>query len=82
MRRAHCTVLSVSHWLKAWELRTPLFEAQQDAAAAYTFLKRGSGEGAAEFFSLVSSDKTCGNSSKMSWGDSDWTLRSTFSLRG
>lgn len=41
MRRAHCTVLSVSHWPKAWELRAPLFQAQQDAAVSYAFLKRG-----------------------------------------
>ncbi|KAK4822458.1 hypothetical protein QYF61_015265 [Mycteria americana] len=33
--------------------------------ALYSFLRRGSGEGGADLFSLLSSDRTCGNSSKL-----------------
>ena len=36
--------------------------------ALYSFLRRGSGEGGAELFSLGSSDRTCGNSSKLHQG--------------
>ena len=34
-----------------------------DLMALYSFLRRGSGEGGAELFSLGSSDRTCGNGS-------------------
>ncbi|KAK4827849.1 hypothetical protein QYF61_021999 [Mycteria americana] len=39
-----------------------------DLVALYSFLRRGSGEGGAELFSLVSSDRTCGNGSKLHQG--------------
>jgi len=34
---------------------------RRDLIALHSFLRRGSGEGGAEVFSLVSSDRTCGN---------------------
>ncbi|KAK4814670.1 hypothetical protein QYF61_024806 [Mycteria americana] len=36
--------------------------------ALYSFLRRGSGEGGADLFSLVSSERTCGNGSKLHQG--------------
>ena len=36
-----------------------------DLIALYSFLRRGSGEGGADLFSLVSSDRTCGSGSKL-----------------
>ena len=39
-----------------------------DLIALYSFLRRGSGEGGAELFSLGSSDRTCGNGSKLCQG--------------
>jgi len=36
-----------------------------DLIALYCFLRRGSGEGGAELFSLVSGDRMCGNCSKL-----------------
>ena len=39
-----------------------------DLIALYSFLRRGSGEGGADLFSLRSSDRTCGNGSKAHQG--------------
>jgi len=36
--------------------------------ALHSFLRRGSGEGSDELFSLASSDRTCGNGSKLHQG--------------
>ena len=49
-----------------------------DLMALYSFLRRGSGEGGANFFSLVSSDRTCGNCSKLNQGRFRWDIRKHF----
>ena len=36
-----------------------------DLIALYNFLRRGNGEGVPHLFCLISSDRTCGNGSKM-----------------
>ena len=51
--------------------------------ALYSFLRQGCGEGGAELFSVVPSDKMHGNGSKLcARGGLDWTLRNTSLLRG
>ncbi|KAK4830126.1 hypothetical protein QYF61_008553 [Mycteria americana] len=44
-----------------------------DLIALCRFLRRGSREGGADLFSLGSSDRTCGNGSKLRRGGLDWT---------
>ena len=44
----------------------------------YSFLRRGSGEGGAELFSLVSSDRMCGNGSKLHQGRFRLDIRKHF----
>ncbi|KAK4824315.1 hypothetical protein QYF61_013060 [Mycteria americana] len=53
-----------------------------DLMALYSFLRRGSGEGGADLFSLGSSDRTHRNGSKLHRGDLDWTLGSISLPRG
>ena len=49
-----------------------------DLLALCSFLGRGSGEGGADLFSLESSDRMCGNGSKLCQGGSDSPLGSEF----
>ena len=46
--------------------------------ALYSFLRRGSGEGGAELFSLGSSARTCGNSPKLHQGKFRLDIRKRF----
>ena len=41
---------------------------RDNLSALYSFLRRGSGEGGADLFSLGSSDRMCGNGSKLHQG--------------
>ena len=55
--------------------------AEGDLIALCSCLRRGRGEGGAELCSLGSSDRTCGNGSKLGpggRGGSDWVLGSIF----
>ncbi|KAF1667688.1 Glutamate receptor ionotropic, kainate 2, partial [Aptenodytes patagonicus] len=49
-----------------------------DLMALYSFLRRGSAEGSDDVFSLVSSDRTCGNGSKLRQGRFRLDIRNNF----
>ena len=49
-----------------------------DLIALQSFLRRGSGEGGADLFSLISRDRTCGNGSKLRQGRFRLDIRKPF----
>ncbi|KAK4822276.1 hypothetical protein QYF61_012351 [Mycteria americana] len=49
-----------------------------DLIVPYSFLRRGSGDGGADLFSLVSSDRTCGNGPKPCQGRFRLDIRKHF----
>ena len=53
-----------------------------DLIALYSFLRRGSGEGGAELFSLVPSARTCGNGSKLHHGTFRLDMKNHFFTKG
>lgn len=53
-----------------------------DSISLYSMLKKGTGEGSADLFLLVCSDRMCGNCSKLCQGRLDWSLGSISFQRG
>ncbi|KAK4832322.1 hypothetical protein QYF61_021772 [Mycteria americana] len=51
---------------------------KKNAVALHSFLRRGSGEGGADLFSLVSGDRMCGNGSKLCQGRFGLHIRKHF----
>jgi len=58
--------MSYEGWLRTWDLYSlETRRLRGDLIALYSFLRRGCGKGGADLFSLVPSDMTCGNGSKL-----------------
>ncbi|KAK4820511.1 hypothetical protein QYF61_000090, partial [Mycteria americana] len=64
----------VSHWFPFSEKR----RLRGDLVPLYSFLRRGSGEGGADLFSLVSTDRTHGNGLELHQGRFRFDMRKHF----
>ncbi|KAK4818224.1 hypothetical protein QYF61_008714 [Mycteria americana] len=75
----HMEGMSYEEWLRTLSLSSlGKRRLRGDLVALYSFLRRGSGEGSADFFSLVPSDRTHGNGSKLSLGRFRLDMRKHF----
>ncbi|KAK4831171.1 hypothetical protein QYF61_015641 [Mycteria americana] len=71
--------MSYEEWLRTSGLsRLEKRRLRGNPIALYSFLRRGGGEGGADLFSLVSSDRMCGNGSKLCRGRFRLDIRKPF----
>ncbi|KAK4824856.1 hypothetical protein QYF61_020229 [Mycteria americana] len=77
-RRATCILGCIKPTIISWSKEFGENEAEGDLIALHSFLRRGSGQGGADLFSLISSDRMCGNGSKLCQGRFKLDIRKHF----